>query len=196
MIRLLTVTFLVLSAQVGAQNLHVFEDGQTIDAARFNENFTALKDAINSGSSPQDGVAYGSPVWVDSNGTLLTGRGTFGASIIWRVSGTLETIGYVDSSDNKYRPSVTKWFSNNDCDPSGLLGVTLDYFSMWVEDGVLKTEGPLNTSGALVNSRLTTNGDCRSLPGDSSSGVHEVIDTGVSAPSWSTDDTQMFADLR
>ena len=57
MIRLLAVTFLVLSAQVSAQNLHVFEDGQTIDAARFNENFTALKDAINSGGSPQDGAA-------------------------------------------------------------------------------------------------------------------------------------------
>ena len=194
MIRLLTVTFLVLSAQVGAQNLHVFEDGQTIDAKRFNENFTALKDAINSGGSPQDGAAYGSAVWVDSSGTLLTGR--VGSAIVWRVNGAIERIGYVDSSDNKYRPSVTKWFSNNDCDPSGLLGVTLDYYSMWVEDGVLKTEGPLNTSGALVNSRLTTNGDCRSLPGDSSSGVHEVIDTGVSAPSWTTDDTQMFADLR
>ena len=196
MIRLLTVTFLVLSAQVGAQNLHVFEDGQTIDAARFNENFTALKDAINSGSSPQDGVAYGSPVWVDSNGTLLTGRGTFGASIIWRVSGTLETIGYVDSSDNTYRTSVTKYFSSDDCDPSGFLGVILTESSMWVGDGVLKTEGLLNTSGALTYSRLTNDGDCKSLPGDSSSGVHEVIDTGVSAPSWTTDGTQMFEDVR
>ncbi len=34
MIRLLAVTFLVLSAQVGAQNLHVFEDGETIDCWR------------------------------------------------------------------------------------------------------------------------------------------------------------------
>ena len=122
MIRLLAVTFLVLSAQVGAQNLHVFEDGQTIDAARFNENFTALKDAINSGGSPQDGAAYGSPVWVDSSGTLLTGRGgDFGGSILWRVNGTLETIGIV--SDSTYEPNVVRYYSTNNCDPSGFLGV-------------------------------------------------------------------------
>ena len=91
MIRLLTVTFLVLSAQVVAQSLHVFKDGETIDAARFNDNFTALKDAINSGGSPSDGTTYGSPVWVDSSGALLTGRD--GRNIIWRVNGELRDIG-------------------------------------------------------------------------------------------------------
>ena len=187
-----------LPLQADTQVTHTFEDGEVISAEEFNKNFDDLEaaiDAVGGGEgSPSDGAAYGSAVWVDSSGTLLTGR--FNSAIVWRVNGAIERIGYVDSSDNKYRPSVTKWFSNDDCDPSGLLGVTLDYYSMWVEDGVLKTEGPLNTSGALVNSKLTTNGDCRSLPGDSSSGVHEVIDTGVSAPSWTTDDTQMFADLR
>ena len=199
MIRLLTVTFLVLSAQVGAQNLHVFEDGQTIDAKRFNENFAALKDAINSGGSPQDGAAYGSPVWVDSSGTLLTGRGDFGTSILWRVNGSLETIGGVNPSDNTYTPNVTRYYSNNNCDPSGFLGIRLTGDSMWVEDGVLKTEGPLINSTELVYSLLypeSNGGNCSSKPGDSSSSVREVSDTGVAAPSWTTDGTQMFEDLR
>jgi hypothetical protein len=124
MIRLLAVTFLVLSAQVGAQSLHVFKDGETIDAARFNDNFTALKDAINSGGSPSDGVTYGSPVWVDSSGTLLTGRGGgAGNAILWRVDGTLETIGIV--ADSTYAPTVTRAYSTNNCDPSSFLGVRL-----------------------------------------------------------------------
>ena len=75
MIRLLAVTFLVLSAQVGAQNLHVFEDGQTIDAQRFNENFAALKNGAASSEPDADNVAViGRPVWVDSNGNVITGR--------------------------------------------------------------------------------------------------------------------------
>ena len=199
MIRLLAVTFLVLSAQVGAQNLHVFEDGQTIDAARFNENFTALKDAINSGGSPQDGAAYGSPVWVDSSGTLLTGRGgDFGGSILWRVNGTLETIGIV--SDSTYEPIVVRYYSTNNCDPSGFLGVQVGAGnSMWVEDGVLKAKGARIDSTDLIYSRKrpeSQGGNCSGQPGDPSSNAFEVIDTGVSAPSWTTDGTQMFADLR
>ena len=199
MIRLLAVTFLVLSAQVGAQNLHVFEDGQTIDAARFNENFTALKDAINSGGSPQDGAAYGSPVWVDSSGTLLTGRGgDFGGSILWRVNGTLETIGIV--SDSTYEPNVVRYYSTNNCDPSGFLGVQVGGGnSMWVEDGVLKAKGARIDSTDLIYSLKRPEpegGNCDSQPGDPSSNAFEVIDTGVSAPSWTTDGTQMFADLR
>ena len=199
MIRLLAVTFLVLSAQVGAQSLHVFKDGETIDAARFNDNFTALKDAISSGGSPSDGAAYGSPVWVDSNGALLTGRGSdLGQSILWRVNGRLETIGGVNPS-NTYTPNVMRYYSSGNCDPSSFLGITLQSDSMWVEGGVLKTEGPLINSTELVFSILfseSNGGDCRSMPGDSSSGVHEVSDTGVAAPSWTTDSTQMFADLR
>ena len=199
MIRLLAVTFLVLSAQVGAQNLHVFEDGQTIDAARFNENFTALKDAINSGGSPQDGAAYGSPVWVDSSGTLLTGRGgDFGGSILWRVNGTLETIGIV--SDSTYEPNVVRYYSTNNCDPSGFLGVQVGAGnSMWVEDGVLKAKGARIDSTDLIYSLKrpeSEGGNCSGQPGDPSSNAFEVIDTGVSAPSWTTDGTQMFADLR
>ena len=197
MIRFLVVTFVVLSAQVGAQNLHVFVDGETIDAKRFNDNFTALKGAINSGGSPQDGVAYGSPVWVDSNGTLLTGRGgDFGGSILWRVNGTLETIGIV--SDSTYEPNVTRYYSTNNCDPSGFLGVQAGN-SMWVEDGVLKAKGSRVDSTDLIYSLKypeSQGGNCSGQPGDPSSNAFEVIDTGVSAPSWTTDGTQMFADLR
>ena len=198
MIRFLVVTFVVLSAQVGAQNLHVFVDGETIDARRFNDNFTALKGAINSGGSPQDGVAYGSPVWVDSNGTLLTGRGgDFGDGILWRVNGRLETIGIV--FDSTYETNVTRYYSTNNCDPSGFLGARADGNSMWVEDGVLKAVGPRLNSTELIYSLKypeSQGGNCISMPGDPSSNASEVIDTGVSAPSWTMDGTQMFKDLR
>ena len=40
-----------------------------------------------------DGAAYGSPVWVDSNGTVLTGRD--GREVLWRVNGELRDIGEV-----------------------------------------------------------------------------------------------------
>ena len=196
MIRFLAVTFLVLSVQVGAQNLHVFEDGQTIDAKRFNDNFTALKEAINSGGSPSDGVAYGSPVWVDSSGTVLTGRGAMG-SILWRVNGALETIGIV--FDSTYAPNVTRYYSTNTCDPSSFLGVSVGGNSMWVEDGVLKAKGPRLNSTELIYGLTNPEhqgGDCRSQPGDPSSNAFEFIDTGVSAPSWTMDGTQMFEDLR
>jgi hypothetical protein len=70
---------------------------------------------------------------------------------------------------------------------------------MWVEDGVLKAKGPQITSTELVYSLKypeVQGGNCSSQPGDPPTNLYEVIDTGVSAPSWTTDSTQMFADLR
>jgi hypothetical protein len=193
-----------LPLMADTQVTHTFEDGEVISAEEFNRNFDDLEaaiDAVGGGEgSPSDGAAYGSPVWVDSSGTLLTGRGgDFGGSILWRVNGTLETIGGVNPSDNTYTPNATRVYSNNNCDPSGFLGIRLTGDSMWVEDGVLKTEGPLIDSTERIHSLLypeSEGGNCSGQPGDPSSNVHEVSDTGVAAPSWTTDGTQMFEDLR
>ena len=189
MIRLLAVTFLVLSAQVGAQNLHVFEDGQTIDAKRFNDNFTALKDAINSGGSPSDGVVYGSPVWVDSSGTVLTGRD--GSVILWRVNGELRQIGYV--VDDVYASYVAKYYSTADC-TGPKIGVRSQNGALWVANGFLTTDG------ALLENKQFNSIDY--LPGGSCSVESDRIDMyqessiGVAAPSWTMDGTQMLRDLR
>ena len=193
-----------LPLMADTQVTHTFEDGEVISAEEFNRNFDDLEaaiDAVGGGEgSPSDGATYGSPVWVDSSGALLTGRGgDLGTSILWRVNGSLETIGGVNPSDNTYTPNATRVYSNNNCDPSGFLGIRLTGDSMWVEDGVLKTEGPLIDSTELVYSLLypeSNGGNCSGQPGDPSSNVHEVSDTGVAAPSWTTDGTQMFEDLR
>jgi hypothetical protein len=205
MIRLTAFLLFLFSLPLLAdtQVTHTFEDGEVISAEEFNKNFDDLEaaiDAVGGGEGgPSDGAAYGSPVWVDSSGALLTGRGgDFGQSILWRVNGTLETIGGVNPS-NTYTPNVMRYYSSGDCDPSSFLGITLQSDSMWVEGGVLKTEGPLINSTELVFSILfseSNGGNCDSQPGDSSSHVHEVSDTGVAAPSWTTDGTQMFSDLR
>ena len=192
-----------LPLMADTQVTHTFEDGEVISAEEFNRNFDDLEaaiDAVGGGEgSPSDGAAYGSPVWVDSSGALLTGRGgDFGGSILWRVNGTLETIGIV--SDSTYEPNVVRYYSTNNCDPSGFLGVQVGSGnSMWVEDGVLKAKGARIDSTDLIYSLKRPEpegGNCSGQPGDPSSNAFEVIDTGVSAPSWTTDGTQMFADLR
>ena len=225
MVRLLTpIGLALMTAQAFAQ-VQVpksYSDGEVIYADELNTNLKAIADAVPprdcttdqiikwdgsawvcadmpSPNAGGDGAAYGSPVWVDSSGTLLTGRGDFGTSILWRVNGSLETIGGVNPSDNTYTPNVTRYYSNNNCDPSGFLGIRLTGDSMWVEDGVLKTEGPLINSTELVYSLLypeSNGGNCSSQPGDPSSSVREVSDTGVAAPSWTMDGTGMFKDLR
>ena len=190
MIRLLAVTFLVLSAQVGAQSLHVFKDGETIDAARFNDNFTALKDAINSGGSPQDGVAYGSPVWVDSNGTVLTGRDS--SRVLWRVDGELKSIGQV--VDAVYTSYVRRFYSTADC-TGDTIGVRSLYGGLWVANGFLNTDGALLENSPTYNSlNDTPGGYCYKETGNG--GLYEESSIGVAAPSWTTDSTQMFSDLR
>ena len=191
MIRLLAVTFLVLSAQVGAQSLHVFKDGETIDAARFNDNFTALKDAINSGGSPQDGVAYGSPVWVDSNGTVLTGRDS--TRVLWRVDGELKVIGVVE--DGVYTGYVQRFYSTQNCtgDEIGLQSQS-GYF--WVSNGFINTQGALLENSPLPynSTNFTLGSNCYAETGTID--MYQESSIGVAAPSWTMDGTQMLPDLR
>jgi hypothetical protein len=223
----MTIGFALVTTQASAQVAvpKSYVDGEVIHADELNTNLEAIAGTVPprtcatdqiikwNGSAwvcadlpsvgtvtVEDGAAYGSPVWVDSNGALLTGRGgDFGTSILWRVNGRLETIGGVNPTDNTYTPNEMRYYSSGDCAPSSFLGITLQGDSMWVEDGVLKTEGPLINSTELVYSILrseSNGGNCDSQPGDSSSHVHEVSDTGVAAPIWTTDSTQMFSDLR
>ena len=192
MIRLLTVTFLVLSAQVVAQSLHVFKDGETIDAARFNDNFTALKDAINSGGSPSDGTTYGSPVWVDSSGALLTGRD--GRNIIWRVNGELRDIGEV--WDDIFVRRVQTYYYSSDCSGE-IAGYRADSGGdLWVTNGVLHEEGALLENTPLYNSSILPPLTCSAQSGDTEGYVHQESSIGVAAPSWATQGTPMFQDLR
>ena len=192
MIRLLTVTFLVLSAQVGAQSLHVFKDGETIDAARFNDNFTALKDAINSGGSPSDGVVYGSPVWVDSSGTVLTGRD--GSRILWRVNGELKRIGSVDNG--AYVSAVQRYYSSSDC-TGDAIGVRAGNGKLWVANGVLNGEGALVENTPPYNSvDDVPGGPCYTESGESVNFLKQESSIGVAAPSWTTDGTKIVSDLR
>jgi hypothetical protein len=192
MIRLLAVTFLVLSAQVSAQNLHVFEDGQTIDAARFNENFTALKDAINSGGSPQDGAAYGSPVWVDSNGTVLTGRD--GRNVIWRVNGELRDIGEV--WNGVFVRRVKTYYYAQNCS-GNIAGYEADSIGdLWITNGVLHEEGALLQNSPLYNSTIMPPFSCSNESGETEGRVHQESSIGVAAPSWATEGAQMLEDWR
>ncbi|MDB2645224.1 hypothetical protein N9485_05320 [Luminiphilus sp.] len=191
MIRLLAVTFLVLSAQVGAQSLHVFNDGETIDAARFNDNFTALKDAINSGGSPQDGAAYGSPVWVDSSGTLLTGRDS--TRVLWRVDGELKVIGQVQ--DAVYTSYVQRFYSTPDC-TGDKIGLRSEYGYFWVSNGFINTQGALLENSPLPynSTNFTPGGQCYVETGTID--LYQESSIGVAAPSWTMDGTGMFKDLR
>ena len=190
MIRLLAVTFLILSAQVGAQSLHVFKDGETIDAARFNDNFTALKDAINSEGSPSDGVVYGSPVWVDSSGTVLTGRD--GIKVLWRVNGELKVIGLV--FNGAYVSSAQRFYSTSDC-TGDAIGVGAGNGNLWVANGFLTTRGALLENAPTYNSlNDIPGGTCYLQTGNVS--LYEESSIGVAAPSWTMDSTQMFSDLR
>ena len=193
MIRLLAVTFLVLSAQVGAQSLHVFKDGETIDAARFNDNFTALKDAINSEGSPSDGAAYGSPVWVDSNGTVLTGRDN--SYTVFILNGAFQLPGRIENGT--YR-NVTNYayYLQSGCQgaayfwPTGSAFVALPGSPNWqVRSGI--------AGDITYRSRLEiSSNSCEEKDPYTSDIYQELLDSGIPAPSWLTDGTEAFRGLR
>ena len=195
MIRLLAVTFLVLSAQVGAQNLHVFEDGQTIDAQRFNENFTALKNGIVGSESNADNVAViGRPVWVDSNANVITGRGESSA-IWWRINGADTRVGAV-SNDLYYHLVGTRYYTEADCAGTEYVD---NRDMVWADGGAWKTSGePLTIEKRSVKYFSTYTGtvteDCNNSEG--SEEVRPTVDTGLAAPSWTSDGTKLYPALR
>jgi len=190
MIRFLAVTFVVLSAQVGAQNLHVFEDGQTIDAQRFNENFAALKNGAASSEPDADNVAViGRPVWVDSNGNFITGRE--GDHIWWRLNGNDIRVGLV--SGNVYYHAVgTRYYTEADCagteyvDNSGMI---------WADGGTWKTSGEALTITRKSIKYLYALGlSCENNEYETE--VAPIVDTGLAAPSWTSDGTKLYPAFR
>ncbi|MBR9796739.1 MAG: hypothetical protein GYB45_11895 [Gammaproteobacteria bacterium] len=191
MIRLLAVTFLVLSAQVGAQNLHVFEDGQTIDAKRFNENFAALKNGAASSEPDADNVAViGRPVWVDSNGNVITGRED--THIWWRLNGDDTRVGIV--SGNVYNPAVgTLYYTEADC--AGTEYVDKNPDMIWADGGTWKTNGEaLTITRKSIKYLYAAGPSCDN--GEYETEVAPIVDTGLAAPSWTSDGTTLYPAFR
>ena len=190
MIRFLVVTFVVLSAQVGAQNLHVFEDGQTIDAKRFNENFAALKNGAASSEPDADNVAViGRPVWVDSNGNVITGRED--THIWWRLNGDDTRVGAV--RENVYYHAVnTRYYAEADCAGTEYVGKD---DRIWADGGTWKTNGE-----ALTITRKSTKNFYPEGPtcqnNEYETEVAPVVDTGLAAPSWTSDGTKLYPAFR
>ncbi|MDC1117065.1 hypothetical protein OAS73_04195 [Luminiphilus sp.] len=197
MIRLTAFLLFLFSLPLLAdtQVTHTFEDGEVIRAEEFNKNFDDLEAAIDAvgggGVSPSDGVVYGSPVWVDSSGTVLTGRA--GLEILWRVNGELKTIGQVQNG--AYGVYVARYYTSFDCTGEAI-GFRQQYGQLWVANGVLNEEGALVENAPQFNSIDYKPGGSCSVETGESTNVRRESSIGVAAPSWTTDGTQMFSDLR
>ena len=192
MIRFLAVTFVVLSAQVGAQNLHVFEDGQTIDAKRFNENFAALKNGT-AGSEPDadNAAVIGRPVWVDSNGNFITARGAMN-EIYWRINGSDTLVGSV-VKDVYYSLVNQRYYAEDDCAGTEYVGISED--QIWTDGGTWKTNGE-----ALTITRKSIKYFYAGAPScennEYETEVAPIVDTGLAAPSWTSDGTKLYRAFR
>jgi hypothetical protein len=198
MIRLTAFLLFLFSLPLLAdtQVTHTFEDGEVISAEEFNKNFDDLEAAIDAvgggGGSPSDGVVYGSPVWVDSNGTVLTGRD--GSRILWRVNGELMNIGVVENG--AYVSAVQRYYSTSDC-TGDAIGVRAGNGKLWVANGVLNGEGALVENTPPYNSvDDVPGGPCYTESGESVNFLKQESSIGVAAPSWTTDGTKIVSDLR
>ena len=148
-------------------------------------------DLPSAGNVVEDGVVYGSPVWVDSSGTVLTGRA--GHEILWRVNGELKTIGLVQNG--AYAFYVARYYTSFDCTGEAI-GFRQQYGQLWVANGVLNEEGALVENAPQFNSIDYQPGGSCSVETGESTNVRRESSIGVAAPSWTTDGTQMFSDLR
>ena len=218
MIRLLTgIGLALMTAQAFAQ-VQVpksYSDGEVIYADELNTNLKAIADAVPprdctteqiikwngsawvcadmpSANDGGDGAAYGSPVWVDSSGILLSGRE--GQDVLWRVNGEIRDIGMVE--DGVFVRRVITYYYSPDCSGE-IAGYRADSIGdLWVTNGVLHEEGALLESTPLYNSYILPPGTCSRSSGETAGFVHLESSVGVAAPSWATDGTPMFADLR
>ena len=192
MIRFLVVTFVVLSAQVGAQNLHVFEDGQTIDAKRFNENFAALKNGT-AGSEPDadNQAVIGRPVWVDSNGNFITARGAMN-EIYWRINGSDTRVGSV-VKDVYYSLVGQRYYAEDDCAGTEYVGISED--QIWTDGGTWKTNGEaLTITRKSIKYLYAAGPSCENNEYETE--VAPIVDTGLAAPSWTSDGTKLYPAFR
>ena len=193
MIRFLVVTFVVLSAQVGAQNLHVFEDGQTIDAKRFNENFAALKNGTAGSEPDADNVAViGRPVWVDSNGNFITARGSLN-EIYWRINGSDTLVGSV-VQDVYYSLVGQRYYAEDDCAGTEYVNISED--QIWTDGGTWKTKGGEALTITMKSVKSLFGGPSCDNSTPAPVEVAPVVDTGLAAPSWTSDGTTLYPGFR
>ena len=221
MIRLLmAIGFALVTTQASAQVAvpKSYVDGEVIHADELNTNLKAIADVVPprdcttdqiikwDGSAwvcadmpsgggegiPSDGAAYGSPVWVDSNGTVLTGRED--RNVIWRVNGELRDIGEV--WDGVFVRRVITYYYSSTCSGE-IAGYRADTSGdLWAINGVLHEEGALLENTPMYNSYIFPPFTCTYAVGDTDGYVHQESSIGVAAPSWATEGAQMLEDFR
>ena len=216
MIRLLiAIGFALVTTQASAQVAvpKSYVDGEVIHANELNTNLEAIAGAVPprtcstdqiikwdgsawvcadmpSSNTGGDGAAYGSPVWVDSSGTVLTGRD--GREVLWRVNGELRDIGEVH--DGIFQRRVVTYYYSSDCSGE-IAGYREDsYGDLWVTNGVLHEKGALLENTQSYNSWSLPPFTCLVESGDFD--LYQESSIGVAAPSWATQGTPMFQDLR
>ena len=193
--RYLLTALLLLPAFVSAQELHTFRNGEVADAEKINENFNALKSAINTGvkSGQEEGAVYGSPVWIDSNGTLISGRD--GNFILWRINGQIEVVGQIRPDSSAYNDSFTKFYASDNCEGAvvGRSGV----HTFWAEGGTWQRLSAVE-SQVSYKTYLAAGKPIDECEGgeDDTEGMYQAEETGIDAPTWDTDGTQFFKDIR
>lgn len=191
----LLLALALLPSLAFAQDLHTFSNGEVTDAEKINENFNALKSAINTGvnSAQEDGAVYGSPVWIDSNGTLISGRDE--NFILWRINGRIEVVGRIRPDSSAYNDSFTKYYASDNCEGT-VVGRDGEH-AFWAEGGTWRrlsaAESQVSYKSYLAAGMPID--ECEGVE-DDTEGMHQAEDTGIDAPTWDTDGTQFFKDIR
>ena len=220
MIRLLmTVGFALVTTQAFAQVAvpKSYVDGEVIDADELNTNLEAIAGAVPprdcttdqiikwdgsawvcadmpSSNTGGDGAAYGSPVWVDSSGTVLTGRD--GSYTVFILNGTFQLPGrivngtYANASDYAYYlqsgcQGTAYYYAASDSEFVALPGSP----NWQVRSGI--------AGDITIRSRLkTSSNSCEEQETYTSELYQELLDSGIPAPSWLADGTEAFKGLR
>ena len=141
-----------------------------------------------------DGAAYGSPVWVDSSGTVLTGRD--GSYTVFILNGTFQLPGrivngtYANASDYAYYlqsgcQGTAYYYAASDSEFVALPGSP----NWQVRSGI--------AGDITIRSRLkTSSNSCEEQETYTSELYQELLDSGIPAPSWLADGTEAFKGLR
>ena len=95
-----------------------------------------------------------------------------------------------------YAIFVARYYTSFDCTGEAI-GFRQQYGQLWVANGVLNEEGALVENAPQFNSiDYYPGGSCSVETGESENYLRQESSTGVAAPSWTTDGTQMLQDLR